>query len=1033
MWLVKLSINRPILMSMIELFIIVLGIFGFIKIGVDLYPEVDPPVITITTEYSGAGPEEIELLVTKKIEDEVNQIGGIDRIVSTTKENISQVVIEFHLYIDAQIALTEVREKVSRIRSKLPKDIEEPLVQRLDFADRPILQLALKNANDKQITSEVMLREFADDTLKQKIQKIDGVGQIDIFGGAEREIAVELERKKLLLWQETPTSVATSIQQANQNVPAGSIKEEPMSRSLRIMGEYESVNEIPDTIVKTLPSGRVLHIRDLGQVKDSLKERESFARLNGKPIILLEVKRQSGTNTVKVADNVKKEVKHINAEFSRLYNLEVLPIYDGAKKIRMSLYDVIESLVIAAALAFIVVYLFLGSMQSTFITGIALPTTIIAAFFALYSFGYTLNIMTLLGLTLCVGLILDDAIVVRENIWKKIEEGSSPKDAAFFGTQQVYTAVIATSLTILATFIPVTMIPGVVGRFFQSFAITVCLAVIVSTFDALTMAPMLSAYLVRPSLLQKKNQPNKLIALCEKFGEYFSKFYKIILIACLDRPRRTLSISFLVFIFSLYLVKFVGFTFLPNSESGEIDIIAEAPPGTTINESNRISKEFERKIANLNGVSHYSSRVGNDLGEPNFINSYIQLIPFEQRSKSTSEFKDLLRKELSNIVKEKGLILTVRDAGGGAAGNKPVSLAIQGPDNSKLLDISNEIIAKSNGLIPEVIGFETNLRPGRSEVKYQIDTKRTAAFGLSTQQVGKTIRGMYEGELASYYRDKGNEYDVRVRLRAEDRLGLASLADFSIPNDRGDSIPLQAVTRKFSDHSPTKIVRIDQQRSSLLEGDLQEGAPLGSAISKLTDLVQPLLPQGYTMKFQGQAESLRDLGIGAITALLLGGLFIYMIMASLYESLIIPFSILLTLPLAIVGAIAALLVARTHLDVYSVIGIILLMGLVTKNAILLVDYVEQLRASGIDRRQALIEGGLRRLRPIMMTTVAMIVGMAPIAFGYGELNKSRAGMGIAAVGGLISSTMLSLVVIPCAYVFLDRFRHWSKNLIQKHW
>jgi HAE1 family hydrophobic/amphiphilic exporter-1 len=605
------------------------------------------------------------------------------------------------------------------------------------------------------------------------------------------------------------------------------------------------------------------------------------------------------------------------------------------------------------------------------------------------------------------------------------------KKASFEGACEVFNAVLATSLTVLAVFLPVTLIPGVVGQFFSAFAMTVCIAIVLSTFDALTVAPMLSAYLMGFGFKKSTSGPNLVLRQCQRFGRFFSGAYEKILYFSLDRPKTVLVSATVIFFSSFLLLKSIGFTFIQEPDNGEIDVVIETSPGTSILNTNFHARVIEEKLSKFPGIDFISARVGSELSEDNQATIYVQLIPYADRSLSTAEVKKEIRAHLSTYAKSNDLKLNVRSSGGGGGGRKPISLAIQGPNIEVLQRITNQAMAKIREDLPGIVDLESNLQGGRSEIKFRVIPERLAAFDLSTDQVGQSLRGMYEGLLAGQYRDQGEEYDIRVRLKPEDRMGMTTLAMATVTNQKGQAIPLGAVTEQLSGEAPTKIVRIDQTRAALLEADMAPGFPLGTAIEDIKKIVAPMLPALYTMEFQGQAKSLNDLAIGAAIAFSLGSLFIYMIMAALYESFILPFAILLTLPLAVVGALLALLIAGVNLDLYAIIGVILLMGLVTKNAILLVDYVEQLRGEGLDRISALKAAGKRRMRPIMMTTIAMIAGMLPVALGFGELNKIRAGMGLASIGGLLSSTLLSLIVIPCAYIYLDKLRIWSGKTVAK--
>ncbi len=876
-----------------------------------------------------------------------------------------------------------------------------------------------------------LLRLMADQTIRPLVQRIDGVGQVNVFGGMEREVQINVDRIKLQSFNISIPEISKALLLGNANTPSGEIDENPNKRSLRVIGQFGRVSEIGGTIIKTLDSGRVVKISDVADVKDALKDQTTIARVEGNPAVLLEVKKQSDANTVEVAESVFKKLNELSNSLPE--GVKVVPVYDGARFIRASVHDVIETIAIAGVLAIFVVYFFLGSIQSTLITGIALPSTIIASFFVLQVFGFTLNMMTLLGMTLSVGLILDDAIVIRENIWAKIEHGMDAKSAALHGTKEVFIAVLATSLTVLAVFFPVTFIPGIVGRFFSAFAMTVCIGIILSTFDGLTIAPMLSANIMRSQSLAHIHEKNVALRAFDRIWDHFGDAYAKLLKICLRHPGYTILAAIAFFVGSVFMLKQVGFTFLPEDESGEFEVGLEAPPGTSFHRMEELTEAVDKVVRSATPELEFSSmRVGNELDETNYASIYVRVVPYAKRKRATSEIKTDVRQALRPFSEADKLILSIRNPGN-AGGGRPITMVVQGADNDVLRKISNDIIAEAKAKIPGIAGLETNLKPGRQELQVVVDRENASAFGLKVGDIGQNIRGLYEGLLSGVYREAGEEYDIRVRLRPDQRSDALALEGYTMPNDRGDSVPLNTVAKAQVGVSPTSIVRIDLKRSARLEGDLVPGYPLADVIGKLREIAVRMLPPGYVVDFQGQAKSLADLRTGAVVALGLGSLFIYMVMASLYESFVMPFAILTTLPLAIVGAILALLVSGKFMDIYGVIGIILLMALVTKNAILLVDYAEQLRATGKGQIEALYEAGTRRMRPIVMTTIAMIAGMLPVAFGYGEINKVRAGMGVATIGGLISSTLLSLVVIPCVYIYLDRFRVKAQAMIRKYY
>lgn len=1027
----RIVIDRPVFVIMVEVFLMVLGVIGFYKLNVDLFPDIDPPVITVNIRYPGAGPKEIETLIAKPVEEEISQISGIDTMESISQEGVAFIVVSFKLERNALEALIDVRDRVGRVKSKLPAESEEPLVSRLDFEDRPIFRLALIDKYQKYDAAD--LRLIADNQIKNLLQQIDGVGQIDLFGGREREIQIAIDRKKMMLWKLTPLDISQALNRSNINIPAGKVFEEPVRRSLRVVGEYPTLDEIGNTKVRSIEGGKVIQISDLATVLDTTKEPNSLANLNGNPVIFIEIKKQSGKNTVKIAQQVKKQLAQIENRLKNGLGLQI--VFDGARRIQLNVNDVLETMVIATTLTILVILFFLKSVQSTFITGLAIPTSIIATFFALHQFGFTINVMTLLGLTLSVGLIVDDAIVVRENIWHKIEQGMAPKDAAFFGTKEVFTAVIATSLTLLATFIPVAFIPGIVGRFFAAFALTVVMTIIFSTYDALTVAPMLSAYLITKKT-KKTGGFNPIQALFAKIGDwedFISKFYNATLAIALRRPKTVLLISLGIFIVSLSLFKYVGFTFLPTSESGEVEIKFELSNGSTITQTTEIARQVEAIIWRSPAVEMVAASLGGESGDSHRGSIFIKLKPEGNRDISTAQFKKLLRNSLASTGKLNHIILNVGNPGQGGGARKQMSLIIKGNDYDTLTRLSDKIMATLNAKVTGLADLETNMRPGIPELQFKVRQKRMAAFDLDTAKVGQALRAYFGGDVTTKFREADEEYDIRVLLQESDRSYFDAFDDITIPNQRGEPIPLLALVDLETGRSPTKISRIDRTRSIKIESNLQPGFPLSQAIVQIKKEVIPLLPDGYNMEFTGQAKNLKDLRFGFIFSILLGGLFIYMIMASLYDSIFTPFAILMTLPLTVIGVVLAMLLTGKLLDVYGIIGLILLLGLVTKNAILVIDYAVQLKAEGKETMEAIYIAATRRFRPILMTAISTIFGMSSIAFGWGELNQERSSMGVAAIGGLISSTFLSLIVIPCFYIYVDKFQQFVFRIKDRFW
>ena len=1040
--LADLAIKRPVFVTSLVVVLIAVGTLSLSKMSVDLFPNVTFPVVMVQTPWPGAGPEEVETLVSRPLEDQISTVAGIKTLSSTNTEGISTVVAEFTLETDIKDAEQQVRARVSTAKRTLPTDILEPTIRRIDPADQPVVIIALTSD-----LPSAELFDLADKTVRPRIEQVAQVGLVSVIGGREREIHVDLDRNKLKRYELSASGIAARISAAGQNVPAGKVNSEATELSFRTLGQFPAVKDINNVIISFFGNDVPVKVSDVGEVVDSIKDEDSRAYVNGKKSIFLQVYRQSGANTIAVADAVKKRIDQVNKDFAAMkIDGKVQVVRDGAKPIRANVVDVEESIGIGIVLTILVVYFFLGSGRSTFITGLALPNSLLGAFFLMSLAGFSINLMSLLALSLAVGLLIDDAIVVRENIFRHAEMGKSSIKAASDGTKEVLLAVIATTGAIIAVFGPVGFLSGVVGQFFKEFALTVCFAMVISLFDAVTMAPMLSAYfagahghVVGPSkwFIGRiwQNTMGRVLKSFDRFQTYLENGYASILRWVTKNrvnPAIIIGGAIVIFIVSLVAAKHIPATFLPPSDTGEFSVALDAAPGTSIDGMDQVAQKVYRTIRRNKEVTQIVMSVGSgQTGEANKANFFVTMVPFEQRKTlSTTQFKARVREQLKPFSEYRPIVKDIDAVGGG---QRPFNLNIKGSDLTQVEAESTKIfewLKKS----PDLLDVDISYRPGKPEFQIVPDKEKTERLGIATNQMGGELRTQIEGTIAAVFREKGEEYDIRVRMQPDQRDLRGAFNDVYVPNVNNTMVRLRDVAKPNETAGPASITRQDRSRYIQIAADINPGgAGMGAVIAQITQRLttgENKLPPGVTFKFVGQAENFQELISSIMIAMGLGVLFIYLVLASLYESFVTPFTILLVLPLAACGAFFALLIGHESLNIFSMIGCVMLLGVATKNSILLVDYTNHLLREGKEMREAVVEAGRVRLRPILMTTLALIAGMLPIAIGLNEASKQRTAMGVAVVGGLISSTLLTLLVVPAAFSYLERYRRWSLGLVR---
>lgn len=1015
MKLADVSIRRPVFATMMIMALVVLGLFSLVKLNVDLYPDVDIPYVIITTVLAGAGPEQIETDVTKKIEDAVNTVAGVDWIQSYSQESVSLVVIAFKLEVDGKVAAQDVREKISAIRGDLPTEIEDPIIQRYDPASFPIMSLTVSGSN-----SEKEITEFTKTTIKKRLENIPGVGAVNLVGGAESEIQIEVDASKLRAFSLSIQDVIQNVGAQNVEIPGGNLTEGSRQVLLRTMGKYKRVEDFNRVIVAT-PQGKPVYLSDVAKVIDGTKEQKSLTRVNGKIAVGLDIIKQSGSNTVQVAGEVNKQLEKLKSEIPS--DINIFLAQDNSVFIKDSINDVLFDILYGGLLAILVIYLFLANFRATVISGLALPSSIIASFIIMYALNFTLNMMSLLALSLAVGLLIDDAIVVIENIYRHMSQGETPMEAAKSASQEIGLAVMATTFTVVAVFVPVAFMPGVVGRFFYQFGITISVAVLVSLFVAFTLTPMLSSrWLNREdeALSKEGNILQKLLFYFNYFFDILNRKYKTALAWSLNHRKTIVFGAIIIFILSFMMMGMLGSQFFPETDRNEFMIEVKAAPGSSLEQTSNLALQIEKILNERSEVTTVLTTIGSGNNPVTTGTILVKLLNKKERSKSDKKIMDEVRNKLKYLPGG-DFSFTVQTMGGN---EKPVSLSIRGEDLNKLSEIADKVeaIVKST---EGTVDVENSLEISKPEVRVHLDREKASDLGVNPYLIASSIRAMVDGYVATQFQRGDEQYDVRVRLQKSDRTKLSDINSltFKSNKNRQDGSPiivlLGDVAKITEGTGPSQINRYAKQKEIRIGANLSNRL-LGEALADINERVKNLkIDAGYSIEVVGEGQQQEESFVNMLLSLLLAIVFVYIVLAAQFDSFVYPFSIMLALPMSIIGAVIFLLIFGSSISVISLIGIIMLMGLVTKNGILLVDYTNVLREKGLTRFEALIQAGPTRLRPILMTTFAMIFGMMPVALALGEGSEFRAPMGQAVIGGLITSTLLTLFIVPVVYTILD--------------
>jgi HAE1 family hydrophobic/amphiphilic exporter-1 len=1020
MWISDVSIRRPVFATMVIMSFMVLGIVSMTRLGIDLFPDVSFPFINISVVYPGASPEEVETLVTRPLEDAVAGINGVKRVESRSTESLSRVGLELRLEVDAQDAAAEVREKVAAIRHRLPADIEDPTIVRFDVSALPIMTFAVGSSQRSDVT-----RRQIEDDLKPLLEQIDGVAAVEVNGGEVREIQVNLDPGRLEALALPLGAVAEKLASENLDVPGGLIKREGKAISLRTKGEFVDPREIEDVILRS-EAGSTVRVRDVGSVVDGFEERESTTRLNGADAVSFSIMKQSGANTAAIAGRVHAVLDRVRPSFPAL---EIKQVHDDAEFIKENVKSVQEHIVFGGVMAVIVIFLFMRDWRSTLISALALPTSVVATFFFMWVAGFTFNMMTLMALSLVIGILIDDAVVVRENIYRHMEHGEDPMTAARRGTSEIGLAVMATTFTILAVFLPVGFMTGLVGQFFKSFALTIAFAVAMSLLVAFTLDPMLSSRFVR-FIPEEERTRTRLGRMFERWGKAYDRLdarYHTILGWALDRPWKTLGIATAVFVVSLGTLAVIGTEFVPVEDRGEFQVIVDLPPGTSFEQSVATVATIERDLQQIPEVRQIFTTVGVN-GQVRSSNLRVKTSKKHERARGIGAIKEEVRARLAAMPFVDGKVADPEFMQG-APYEPPINVFVRGDDLAALQRISDDIERKVRA-IPGAVDVSSNLETGQPEVVARINRELAADLGFSVGTIATQLRGMVEGVVPTRLREGDREHDIRVRLAPEYRNDTNAILRTPMYSPSGADVRTGDLVEFVPAVGPSNIDREQRRRQAKIGVDLAPGYALGNVTADVQKALETVdMPANFEWGFAGDVEMMQESAAAMGLAMVLAIAFIYIVLASQFESFLEPFIIMLSLPLAVVGALLMLLATGNNLGMPAMIGVVMLMGLVTKNAILLVDYTNQLRREeGLSVHEALQKAGPVRLRPIVMTTVAMILGMMPSAFGGGEGSEFRAPISIATIGGLVTSTLLTLVVIPVSYLLLDRLVEKIKAL-----
>lgn len=1015
-----LSVKRPTFISMIMFAMAIFGIIAYKELGVDLFPKIDFPVITIVSALPGTDPETMEKIITEPIEEAVSTINSIKHLRSTSAEGISQVVVEFDMEKNIDVAYQEIQAKIGTVRKELPDDLKEIVVEKFDIDSAPIMAVII--SGDLPIQQ---LSRIANNNVKDKLQQVPGVGQIKIIGKQERNIWMYLDPYKMEGSLVTVQDVMNALKAQHIEFPGGRISSTSQELAVKTKAEMDDAKNLKNIVI-AYRNGYPVTVADIGRIEDGLEEQRTLARLDNNQAIALLVRRQSGTNTVNVAHAVKKKIEQIQKDLAT-QGIKIEIAQDMAVFIEHSLEEIDFHMVFGGLLAVVIVFLFLRDFRITMISALAIPISVISTFILLRLMGFTLNNMTMLALSLSIGILIDDAIVVVENIYRHFKKGKTAREAAIFGAREIGLAAFAITMSIIAVFLPVAFMKGVIGRFFYQFGMTVTFAVIISLFVAFTLTPMLASRFLKMSV-----HKGKVSLWIESLLNALDKGYIKLLSMTLTYRKTTVSLAVILLIGTLFLGKFLRSEFIPLEDRSEFFIKVKTPLGSSLSVTDDAIKKIIAEISSQSWVKYTFSTIGSDsFNKVNEGTIYVKMVPKATRSVGQKDAMKFARENLSAFSNIKTSVEPVPPISGGGRKNTAVQLDVKGIELDKIENYADQIVHKLKNS-PGYVDVDSSYEKGKPEIEVHVKRNEAAALGISPAAIANEIKTLIGGSNISKFRAEGDRYNISARLSEEFRHKSQDILALSVRNNKGDLIKLSNLVNLSEKQGPVQIDRYNRSRIISIFSNLQEGKKvLGEAIGEISAFVANMdMPHGYSTNFSGTAESMRESFQNLLFALMLAVIIVYMVLASQFESFLQPLIIMLSLPFSIIGALGILVLTQMTLSIFTIIGIIMLMGLVTKNAILLVDYMNTLRnRDGLEKNEAILLAGPTRLRPILMTTLAMIFGMLPIALGNGAGSESRAPMAMAIIGGLSTSMVLTLIIVPVVYSLTDEIPGAIKNLL----
>ena len=1022
-WLAEICVRRPVFASVLVLSLTVVGAFAFGQLGVDRLPQVDFPTVSVTTRLPGAAPEQVESEVTDTIEEAVNTISGIDQLNSNSAEGISQVVVTFRLEKNADVAAQEVRDRINRILPLLPRTITQPTIEKQDPDAAPILTIG--------VTAKAPIRdvtEYTDKVLRRRLESTDGVGQVLVLGGRKRQINVWVDADRLRAYNLTVNDVSRALQAQNADIPGGRIDEGPRSITMRTRGRVDSPGQFAGLVLRQV-DGHPVQVGDVARIDDGVAEATTLASIDGDPTVLLQIRKQSGTNTVEVVGNVKERLDDVQATLPPGYELRI--VRDQAAFIEASIRSVEEHLVVGSLLAAFVVLLFLGNLRSTVIAAIAIPTSIIATFALVWYMGFTLNMLTMLALTLAVGIVIDDAIVVLENIYRFIEEkGMPPMQAAVEGTREIGLAVLATTLSLVAIFAPVGFMSGMVGRFMRSFGLTMAFAVMVSLLVSFTLTPTMCARWLKVKPPEEDESHHVHDSRHSKVFAPLDRVYTRMLEWSMAHRGIVATLAILVLASSVPIFRVVDVNFTPQDDQSEFDVSLRAPEGASLEATEVMANRVATAIRRIPEVTYTMVTVaGDSAGTLNTASIYVRLAPIEARRRDQFVIMDEVRNEILPKVTTDGVRTAIQapgiaGGGGGGAGQGQgdVQFVMQGPSLAELERASNAL-AETARQIPGLVDIDTSLRVGKPEVSVRLDRPKAADLGVQVSDAAEALRLLVGGDQVTTYNESGEQYEVHLRAEERDRGSEAAIGRLTVPSSRLGGVALENIATFSHGAAPSDIRRLNRQRQVTITANMLPGTSQAGAQEEILAAATALgLGSGYQTGFAGRSRELNRTASAFLQALALSLIFMYLVLAAQFESWLHPVTILLSLPLTLPFALVSILIFGQSLNIFSALGMLVLFGVVKKNSILQIDHANQLREKGLDARHAIVQASRDRLRPILMTTLAFVAGMVPLVVTQGVGSATNHAIGFVVIGGQTLVLVVTLIVTPVAYSLFEDAR-----------